>query len=212
MKIKTAKVLKSNPAIRAIVRATFPQFAGVKVYVRVYDGGAGESVRTAYTSGWDEGSRATSKIYNTRTGGHVSVHEGHGSLGLNKICASAQVTDNHLVVVTHDVVRGDQADRGSVTIQITADLADGALDVLVDVALRGENPAGLLAEMTPGLEWGFPADKGGGRATVRDLLLAAIEGLANEARKAEKRAAKQLEREEAEARATDQFMNRTVYA
>lgn len=172
MSTTVQKVSKINRAIKTIIAATFPQYAGRKVKVCMSD-----AAPSARASGWSEGSKTDVRIYNTRTGGVVYVHED------GQIDATG-MTD--VVLVEQSMFCGKDC---GITIRMQKITGDDEYSVLVDSVLA----AGMvdtwdrMVDATPGMEWGS-YDKGHERATRRDVLLAVLESNVKDLRKGESRA------------------------
>lgn len=172
-------VSKTNPAVRAILAACFPQWKGRKV--RLVVGGAVRS----NASDWDGGTRCESRFYNLRDGGVVYVEVGHSAHAIS-------APDAHWAVVEHDTFCGKDA---GVTIRVARSLDLADLAVAVDVLLEGGRHAtvtaqALVADRVPG-DWKGADGRG---ADARDLAWLEVEATAAALAKSQVKAGRAADR------------------
>jgi hypothetical protein len=182
----TTKVSKAHPAIRAILKATFPQYKGRTIKVV-----SGPSTVTGYPA--DGGTYRKARILNLRTMGVVYVHDDSFDLA---------TSDDH-VIVTHAFHCGHDC---GITIYVGVGLSQDEVSALVDVLLKSNGfdeeghpkltrvVAAMCHEMfanslRPDLAvWGS-YDKGHERVTALDLTWVVVQETAAGLRDGERRAA-----------------------
>jgi hypothetical protein len=166
------KVSKSNPAIRAILAATFTQYKGRKVRVVLTD-----RLPVGFCSGWSEGSRTLVKMYNLATGVVVHVQDD------SRDCSVASA---HWIIVEHSHYCGEDA---GITIRAKQCLTPDVVDVVADALYAGDKvEAQITAAFDSGSEWGS-YDRGHEHVTALDLAWSVIEAVSAQRKTSDRKAA-----------------------
>jgi hypothetical protein len=175
-RVTVTKVSKSQPAIKAILAATFPQYKNRSVKVV-----SGPSTVRGYRH---------ARIVNLRTMGVIYVHEAP-PVGRSHHIFSLTTSDDHLIV-THDFYGGRDC---GITIYVCVGLASDDLAVLVDALLQANGAtdtaiaAAMCHQMFPSANaaWGS-YDKGHEHVRALDLAWVVAQETAEQLRKGERRA------------------------